>query len=262
MRSLKKRIYHVLVANDSHDGLGRFIEISLIGLIALNILFLILDTVQSIRAEYDPFFYSFELFSVAIFTLEYVLRVWTITEDHRYSHPLTGRIKYMLTPMAILDLLAFLPIYFTVLHLDMRYLWIIRVTRIARIFKIARYMKALSTIGDVINHKKEQLLVSFSFIFLMLVVASCIMYTLEYPVQPEKFSSIPETMWWAAAAMTTVGYGDVFPITPLGKLIASLVSVLGVALFALPTGILASGFSEELRKKETRPTCPHCNKEL
>ena len=135
--------------------------------------------------------------------------------------------------------------------------------RIFRVAKIGRYSQSLKLMHRVLSQKKEQLISSVFVLLMLLIIASSMMYFVENRVQPEKFSSIPKTMWWAVATLTTVGYGDVYPITNVGKLIASVIAILGIGMFALPTGILGAGFVEEIdRQRRKGVKCPHCGKEI
>ncbi len=160
--------------------------------------------------------------------------------------------------MALIDLCSFLPALLF-LPFDLRFIRIIRIFRVARLFKIIRYVKAVQIITNVIKSKRAELLVSLVFVLIMVVVVSFMMFYAEHAAQPDKFSSVPETMWWAVAALTTVGYGDIYPITPLGQFLAGVISILGIGLFALPTGIIAAGYLEEISKKKHRNgICPTC----
>lgn len=129
---------------------------------------------------------------------------------------------------------------------------------------MSRYVKALDTLDDVIKEKKEDLIVPLAIILLLLVLASSVMYLAETDAQPDKFPNILATLWWGVATLTTVGYGDIFPIMPLGKFIGGVIAFLGIGLFALPTGILAAGFAEEVQKRRRKEVkiCPHCGKEI
>jgi voltage-gated potassium channel len=132
-----------------------------------------------------------------------------------------------------------------------------------RMFKIARYMRAMELFKRVLKERKEQLTLSFIFILFVLIIISFFMYFAEHEAQPDKFGSIPQAMWWGIATLTTVGYGDVVPITPLGKVLGGFIALTGVAILALPTGILSSGFFELLHKpKGAKHICPHCGKEF
>ena len=209
-----------------------------------------LETVASINASYENIFYYFEVFSVAVFTIEYMLRVWSCTEDkdNDYSNPITGRIKYIMSPMAIIDLLAFLPFYLTMFFaIDLR---ILRILRMLRLLKLTRYSEALSVVWAVLTKQRRALTAAFFIMLVALLFTSSIIYLFEHEVQPEKFSSIPESMWWALATLTTVGYGDVTPITNGGKLFAGMTMILAIGLAALPIGVIATGFANEIQKHD------------
>jgi voltage-gated potassium channel len=263
MQKLKAKIYKLLQPHPNSPFNVKWVDIILTGLILVNILFLILETVPSLDAAYRNMFWNFELFSVGIFTIEYFLRLWTITENPDYAHPVTGRLRYAITPIAIFDLIAFLPFLLPFFHVDLLFMRSARLFRLLRIFKITRYVQAMKFITDVIQDKAEELMIGFTIMLFMLIVFSCLMFNIEHPAQPDKFSSIPQTMWWAIATLTTVGYGDVYPITPLGKFMAGLTAISGIGLFAIPTALLASGFSERMNKHHHHGKhCPHCGKVL
>ena len=157
--------------------------------------------------------------------------------------------KFFFSTFGLIDLLAILPFYIVALGVDFRFVRIFRLFRIFRILKAARYVKALQIINDVIKAKKEQLTVTMIFCLFLVLIVSSMMYYIENAVQPEAFSSIPQTMWWGVTNLSTVGYGDVYPLTPIGKILGGLISLLAIGIFALPSGILASGFSEEMKKR-------------
>jgi voltage-gated potassium channel len=222
----------------------------MIVLILLNVLAIMLETVASINALYENIFYYFEVFSVTIFTIEYILRVWSCTEDNdeNYSNPITGRIKYITSPMAVIDLLAFLPFYLTMFFaIDLR---ILRILRMLRLLKLTRYSEALFVVWTVITEQRRALTAAFFIMLVALLFTSSIIYLFEHEVQPEKFSSIPESMWWGLATLTTVGYGDVTPISNGGKLFAGMTMILAIGLAALPIGVIATGFANEIQKHE------------
>lgn len=203
---------------------------------------------------------------MAVFTLEYLARLWIAPENPRYKGELRGRLKYLYSPMALVDLIAILPFYLPFVGVDMRHL---RAARLFRIFKIMRYSRTMKLFQKVFVKKCEELTVTFVFLLFMLLFSASMMYFAENQAQPEHFSSIPASMWWAIVTLTTVGYGDVFPITMLGKMFAASIAVLGIGLFALPTGILGSAFVEEVESQkqmdlppEPFAYCPHCGKNL
>ncbi len=264
--TLRRRLYLILSPDERGGIIERIFEFILIATIILNILAIVLDSVPSIHLEYAGLFDKFEIYSLTFFTIEYIARAYSIVEKSKYSHPIHGRINYLTSPIAIIDLLAFLPFYLEFLSLDLRFLRIFRLMALFRMFKIARYLHALTIFRRVLKDRKEQLVLSFIFILFVLVVISFVMFYAEKDAQPEKFSSIPATMWWGIATLTTVGYGDIVPITTLGKFLGGLFAIAGVGLLALPAGILSSGFFEMLHTKNARPkdveVCPHCGKKI
>ncbi len=263
MLNIKKVVHNILEVSDPDDRFGKAFDIFLITLILLNVLALVLETVDPIQEVMGDFFYWFEFYSVMFFVVEYVLRVWTITLNPEFSHPVWGRVRYLFTAIALIDLFAILPSILPLLRLDLRFLRLFRVMRIFRLLRIARYFRALNIIIEVFRSKKEELVIIVSFILFMLVFAASLMYYIENEAQPEAFASIPHAMWWGVATLTTVGYGDVYPITPLGQTLGAFIALLGIGLFALPTGILASGFSEEIKKRKSiSSSCPHCGEKL
>nr|WP_274704479.1 ion transporter [Salinimicrobium profundisediminis] len=236
-----------------------YFDVFIISLILLNILALVLESVIPIKQQYHEQFVLFETFSVLIFTLEYVLRVWSANVKPKYSRSVIGNFKYACTPLAVIDLLAILPFYLPFLGIDLRLLRMFRIFRVFRLFKIARYLTALELMERVLIKKKEELMVSLIFTVFLLLLASTLMYYVENEAQPEHFSSIPETMWWGIATLTTVGYGDMYPVTGLGQFLGGIIAIIGIGLFALPTGILAAGFSEEVSQKAKKEgACPNC----
>lgn len=262
---LRQRVYSLLHRAQSDSRAARAIEIALLSLIFINIVALVLESVPEINAAYSRLFYSLEFFSIIIFSLEYLLRVWSSVENPKFNKPFSGRLRYMGTPMAVVDLLAILPFYLAFLPLDLRFLRIIRLFRLFRLLKIARYLKALKLIQTVLHEKKEHLYLTVMFIFFLLIIISTLMFYVENEAQPDVFSSIPASMWWGIETLTTVGYGDMLPVTTYGRILGGMISVLGIGLFALPAGILSSGLTEHLQKPAEKPQkkkCPHCGGDI
>jgi voltage-gated potassium channel len=261
--TFRKRLYLILEPTEKGSLLEQIFEVLLIILIILNIVVIVISSIKGVQEEYKIELYWFEVFSVVLFSIEYVARVYSIVENTRYKKQIRGRIAYLGTPMAIIDLMAILPFYLTFLPLDLRFLRIFRLMGLFRMFKVARYMHALTMFKRVMVERKEQLVLSFIFILFILVIISTIMFYVERDAQPEKFTSIPATMWWGIATLTTVGYGDMVPVTPLGQLLGGMFAITGVGLLALPAGILSSGFFELLHTpKAKKHTCPHCGKDF
>lgn len=258
----KKRVFALLDPSIGSSRLDKIIDGFIIVLILLNVAAVILETVDSLYSAYTPFFSAFETFSIVVFSIEYILRIWTCTLFKKYAHPITGRIRYIFSIGSIVDLLAIVPFYlpFTSIF-DFRFLRIFRLIRFFRVFKLGRYLNATKIISNVFKSKKEELVLCLLITLSLIVVASSLMYFVEHDTQPDKFSSIPETMWWSVTTLTTVGYGDVFPVTELGRILTAFISILGIGVFALPAGILASGFSIEFQRlKKDKKVCPHCGK--
>lgn len=243
----KKRIVEILSDETENDFPSKVFNIFIMVLILLNVIAVILGTVKSFSSKYESFLYYFELFSVIIFSIEYALRVWTCTAIEKYSHPMKGRFRFIISPFAIIDLLAILPFYIPFLiKIDLRGLRILRLFRMFRLFKMGRYLESLRLIAFVLRSKKEELVLSVVTMILLLLLSSSLLYVVESDIQPESFGSIPAAMWWGTAALTTVGYGDVYPVTTTGRILAAIIAIMGIGMFALPAGILASGFSEAL----------------
>jgi len=264
--SLKYRIYKILEFAEPKDWLSKAFDIFILTLIFLNLVAVALETVDSLFQDYVVWFKGFEIFSVGVFTVEYVLRVWSCTVKPHYRHPVWGRIRYILTPLALVDLLAIVPFYLPLLSPQLRVGRALRLFRLFRVLKLNRYTDSLKILGRVFRLKQEELLLSLFVLSVLLALASSLIYFAEHSAQPEAFSSIPKAMWWGTITLTTVGYGDVYPVTLVGRILGAILAVLGIGLFALPAGILASGFSEELQARKakkqshSKTTCPHCGK--
>jgi len=261
---LKHRVHEVLDVAGEGDFLSRVADLVILTLIAVNAVIVILESVESVRLVAGDVFQRIELFSVGVFSVEYVLRVWSCTVDPKFARPIRGRLKFMTSAIGLIDLAAILPFFLPAMGLDMRQARMVRLVRFLRIAKLARYASAFGTFHRILKARKEELVATFSWIFFMLLVASSLMYFTEGSIQPEHFSSIPASMWWGVATMTTLGYGDVIPVTAFGKLLASVVALIGMGMFALPAGILGSAFVEDIQaqKGERKHRCPNCGENV
>jgi len=244
-RRLRREVHDVLeVGGDAHP-MGRVVNGFIIILIFLNAIAFAADTVPELAGRYRWEFAAFNAFSVIVFTVEYALRIWSAVEIPMLSRlpRWQARLRYAMRPMMIIDLLAFLPWYLHWLYpLDLR---LLRVFRLFRLLMLVRYSPALQTLGRVVTDEYRALLGALLVILILLLFASSGMYLIERHMQPDKFGSIPQAAWWALATLTTVGYGDVVPVTPLGKMLGGVVMLLGVGMIALPVAIIATGFSQE-----------------
>ena len=247
--SLRTRIYEIVEATQPDDVHGQWFDYFIVALIITNVIAVILETVEGLYVAYTEFFTGFELFSVAVFTVEYLVRLWVVVDspNENYRHPFNGRLRYAVTPMALIDIAAILPFYLSLLiPVDLRFM---RVFRLLRLLKLTRYSTALQTLGAVLYDQRRSLGASIFVMLILLVFSSSIIYLVEKDAQPEAFSSIPKAMWWGLATLTTVGYGDVTPATGIGKVFGATIMVLGIGMAALPAGILATGFATEMQKR-------------
>jgi voltage-gated potassium channel len=208
------------------------------------------ETVNSVYDNYGPELEAFNTFSVIVFTIEYVLRLWGAVEIpiFRGLPPWRARLRFALRPMMLIDLMAFLPWYlYSIFPVDLR---AFRIVRIFRLLKLLRYSPALETLKRVVINERRALLGGLLLMMVLLLFTSTIVYFLERDAQPDKFGSIPAAAWWAMATLTTIGYGDIVPMTPWGKVFGSLVMLLGLGMFALPIAIISAGFSQESARNE------------
>lgn len=228
------------------DRASRVFDLLIRGLIAANVVAVVVETVPEVAAVGGGWLHGFEVASVAIFSVEYLLRVWSAPESGRFPGAVKGRLRFAVTPLALVDLFAVLPAYLPMLGVDLRVLRGVRLFRLVRILKIVRYSRSLQSLGRSFRRKREELVLTGFIGGLGVLFAATLMYYAEHPVQPEAFGSIPEAMWWGVVTVTTLGYGDVVPVTFLGRLMAAAFALGGILLIALPTAILGGAFVEEL----------------
>lgn len=260
-RKTKQKVHGLLhpdIVGDKHWD--KIINIFIISVIILNVIAVIVETVESIHQQYKEFFYYFDLVSVIIFSIEYVLRVWSSNHEEKYRHSVWGRLKYMASPGALIDLIAIVPFFLG--GLDLREIRMLRLLRLLRLFRLTAYTRAAHMIGNVFKKRRNELGLSFVLVIFLIIIASCIMYFAEHnhPENKDKFSSIPATLWWSVVTLTTTGYGDMYPLTAIGKTMAGILMVTGIAFIALPAGIITAGFIDEFRINRVKKThrCPSC----
>lgn len=248
--SLKTRIYDIIEASVSGDWKGRWFDLAMMILIIANVIAVIIETLPGLPSPFLHILDIFDVVSVMIFTVEYALRVWVSTENRSegMAAPFLGRVKYMLTPLALIDLIAIAPFYLSMfIGLDLRFM---RIFRLLRLLKLTRYSPAIETFAAVLHSQRRPLAATVMVMMMLLVFASSIVYMFERDVQSQAFASIPHAMWWGLATLTTVGYGDVTPVTAAGKIFGAFIMILGIGMFALPAGILTSGFTREIKKRD------------
>lgn len=293
MKKLKRVIFN-LVDEDRNEFLAaRIFNFMIITLILLNVVAIILESFSELNQQYKAFFDDFELASVILFGIEYLLRLFTANLKYPNRKGVWPYFRYLISPLAVIDLMAILPSliifvapYYSPLArlIDLRFIRMLRIMRLFRIFKISRYSKSLRMIGEILREKRRDLGITIFITFILMVISSTLMYYAEHEAQGDQFPNIVATFWWAVATLTTVGYGDVFPVTVVGKVLSGVIALLGIGLVALPTGILSSAFieriekeKEEKKKLEAEKTlasegkeaaapsynfCPHCGEKL
>lgn len=270
--NLKSRVYEIVTSNNENPSTAsKVFDVSIIVLIIINVITVIIDTLK-IPQWLSSVLWYIELISVIIFTVEYLLRIYVSDLDCPDKPPVLARLRYMVSFMAIIDLLAILPFYIPfIIPIDLRVLRILRIFRLMRIFKLNRYISALGTLRDIFRRKKHQLISSVSVVLVLMLISAVLMYNAESEAQPDAFDNALSALWWTVETLTTVGYGDVVPVTPIGKLLSTGISLLGIGLVAVPTGIISAGFAENLEEKkkhdydeadEARIYCPYCGKKL
>jgi voltage-gated potassium channel len=252
--TVRRRAWEILEIARPGDRASERFDVAIRLLIVLNVLAVILETMRSVDQVLHGFFRAFEAFSVAVFTLEYIGRVWSCVEAPRYRRPLRGRLRFAATPLAIVDLLAVLPSLLPFLGLDLRVLRGLRLFRLFRILKLTRYSRSMQTMGGAFRRSREELVITLSAAGMAVLIASSVMYFAENAAQPDQFSSIPASMWWGVVTLTTLGYGDIYPVTLPGQIMGGVFAISGILLIALPTAILGAAFVEELRGGTERPS--------
>ena len=267
METVKNYIFRIIRTDSEGDTASKIFDIFIISLIILSAVTIIADTFP-LSETFRRISRYIEVFSVIIFTIEYILRVWTSDMLYPKLSPVKARIRYIFSFMALVDLFAILPFYLPMLiSIDLRALRLLRVMRLMRVFKVGRYTSALSTIVAVLKNKSSQLISSTFVVLLLLLVSSIIMYSVENPAQPEVFSNAFSGLWWAVSTLTTIGYGDIIPVTPFGKILSGIIALLSIGLVAVPAGIISAGFMEQTKDHEdseddTKHYCPYCGKKL
>ncbi len=257
----KERVYEILEATDPEDRVAEAFNLAMLVLVVSNVAAVVLETVDSLYIVHRDLFRYFASISIGLFTIEYLLRIWSCDVKPKYGRPILGRLRYALTPLALVDLMVILPAYaILAFPTDHQLLRSLRLLWTFRLLKLRRYSASLETIENVIRAQRHELFMSFSAILFFMVLSSTVVYFLEHDAQPQIFPDIPATMWWAVLTMTTIG-DNFYPITPLGKLVSGLIIILGVATFALPTSILTSGFVAELQRKREQEKAEKAQKQ-
>lgn len=262
---MKNRIYQLVVKGSHGKRINILFDYMIMSLILLNVAAIILETLPDLELKFAHFFRIFEVVSVIIFTIEYMMRIYVSDRTHPASSRFQSVLKFIFSGYGLIDLFAILPFYLPFLFsIDLRFLRILRMIRFMSIFKINRYNRSVNLIWTVVKEKRAELTITVFLAFLILLIASFLMFYAEGEVQPDKFPNIAACFWWAIETLTTVGFGDVYPVTPVGKFISGLIAILGIGLVALPTGIVSAGFMQKITRQDVKQLkkCPHCGKDI
>ena len=243
----QQRVFEIIEKGQPEDRASRYCDLFLFSLIVLNLAAVCLETIDALYARYNLVFTSIEIVSVTIFSVEYVLRIWSraAAPDGKHKGAFSKRMAYILSFTGIIDLLAILPSIIPLLlgGVDLRWL---RILRLMRLLKFSHYSSALEDLISAVRHESRSFVATLYLLVLALLISSAMIYVAEQAVQPEHFGSIPQAMWWTVVTLTTVGYGDIVPMTVVGKFIATLTALMGVCVVALLTGIVATGFTNQV----------------
>ena len=247
---IRRKAYRIMEMHDGDSKLSLAVNWFIMALILVNVLGVILETVDTLHAQWHDWFLALEIFSVAVFTIEYLTRLWVCVESHKFSDGWRGRLRYAMTPMALIDLMAIAPFFIHMIFpIDAR---ILRVFRLLRVFKLSRHFTMLGVLGVVLKREAKTLLSAIFIMLVLAIISASGIYLAEHKIQPEAFGNIPRAMWWAVVTLTTVGYGDVVPQTNIGRFFGAFITMIGVGMAALPAGIIASGFTGEVERRRER----------
>lgn len=247
MGNLRRRLARLFDDNGPPTAGAQILNAALAVLIVVNVIAIILESVEEFRQAFTIWFWRIEEFATAVFAIEYVLRVWAIVDraDGRYAQPVRGRLRYMVSFFAIVDLIAVLPAILGILgSRDFR---LLRVLRLLRMLKLTRHSTAFGLIWAVFREEARSIAAVLFILLLTLVLSGSLMYIVEGDVQPKVFNSIPAAMWWAIETITTVGYGDMVPISVLGRILGGIVSIVGIGAVALLSGLITVSFLDQIR---------------
>ena len=274
-RKFKQFIFEVIQPAASGNFASKIFDMIILFFILLSVCSVFLSTFD-LPDDVEMILQRIEVGAVIVFTIEYLLRIWTADLLYPGCGFFRSRRNYILSPMAMIDLMAILPFYLPMLlPVNLIGIRAVRLVRLLWVFKMYRYFEALSSIAEVFKRKAREIFASLFFVLILLVVASLLIYYAEHDAQPQQFQNAFSGLWWAVATLTTVGYGDIYPITPVGRFMGAIIAVLGIGMVAVPTSILSAGFVEFLEKKNPEPPaeeksasetgkkyCPYCGKKL
>lgn len=246
-RTFRAKVYALLEPTGHSGRLHAYIDNFIVFWVALSITCVVFETVASVRELFAAEFFVIDVLAFTIFTIEYIARVFCAPENPKYKHLRLPRWGHIRSGQAIIDLLAILPFVLESLlsqHLDLRFL---RVFRLLRMLKLTRYTSAMETLYKVVRREWQVIFASVFVMMLLVVLTASLGYLFEHPAQPDKFENIPQSIYWAVVTLASVGYGDISPITPMGRALTVVLALVGIGIFAIPAGLLASAFTDQLR---------------
>ena len=248
MTGRKLRLYQALFGKEPEDKLRQVLEVLITGLVLISVIAIVLESVPALHDRYSIEFHAFEKLAIACFTVEYLVRLWCCPAGFPEMPAWRARLRYVFSFYGLIDLLATLPFYLHAIfpEADLRFL---RVMRMLRVLKLSHYNTALEDLYSAVMDERKSFLSAIYILALAVLVTSCLAYYAEHDVQPDKFGSIPDAMWWALITLTTVGYGDAAPVTVVGKFVGVFAALLGVCTVALLTGIVANSFANQMARK-------------
>lgn len=249
---LRRQLYALLYPTPTSGNLHIYTDSFLVSMILLSVLLILLESVVFMESRFHLEFELLDTFAVTIFSVEYLVRIYVAPEDPKYASPVAGRLKFIRSYSALIDLIAIAPFFlaFFIGHLvDLRFL---RIFRLARVLKLTRYTSSLNTLGRVFKREAPVLGAAGFLMMLLVMLAASLGYLFEHEAQPDKFENIPQSIYWAVITLASVGYGDLSPVTPVGRLMTVILAVVGIGIFALPAGLLSSAFSDQLRLDRER----------
>ncbi len=251
MKETPRQWLYQVLENNRNGLCAHVINLGLMLLIILNVIFIVASSEEVINLRFHVFFRRFEIFSLLVFTIEYLVRFWVSVErsPKDLKQPVMARIRYIFTPMALVDLFAIVPSYLLFFGND---LLILRALRLVRVFKLTRYSRSMELLVTVLKQEAETIISAIFVLIILIIISATGIYLVEGDIQPNEFGSIPRALWWATVTLTTVGYGDVVPITALGRALGIIIVITGIGMAALPAGILASGFTSEISRRRER----------
>ena len=255
MERARLRLFHILHKPEPDSAVTRNVNYLLAAVILINCVAVALESVPAIHTPHRALFSEFEILSTGLFIVEYLLRLWVCVEREEFKAPLAGRLKYALRPLPLLDLIVIVTLW---APWDLRFLRIFRLSRLLRVLRLDGLDRSLQSVLAAVRRRRNLLVMSLLAMGISIYCLAAMLYFVEYPAQPEVFSSIPATLWWSVVTLTTIGYGDMAPVTSLGKVLAGMAMLIGIGVFALPTAIITAAILEADR--DPAPNCRHCGK--